>query len=236
MVPDPQDDLYGIRLAVHARLAGLRYQDTRTFALLFQEFKSAYETSKEGRTEDPDEEAYQLYEFIVSRLDDLMDALEIEDNSEGVLSDEMLADPQVVVEGIRQMRIDINSLAEEIADGNEAMTAEEYAEYEEAERRCIEDGRFYIWAAYQAKRHGIGADELSEFIYIFCRDWFELMEQLLSKNTLAPGVLNAFNEARADTGKLIKDGPGLVRHWTTQRLDLPLTEYLDSCLTAAGEC
>src|SRR3989339_5417 len=75
-VPDPQDRLYGITLSVHARNVGLRYEDARTFAELFQRYAELWEQMDRVQTDDPAEEACQFYEFVTNQLLNVETALE----------------------------------------------------------------------------------------------------------------------------------------------------------------
>lgn len=225
-VPDPEDKLYGMTLAVHARNAGLRCEDARTVAELFGLYVAQRDAWEEDETDDPDEIAYQTYEFIVNRLEEVRTAVENPLENEEAVTQDMLADPAVVVAGSELLWDVIEDQGDRAeAEGGElddAMLAQ-YSDYV----------GHYLWAAYHAKRRGIDADELRSFVIAF-GEWFEVMDALVRRNDLAPGVLASLRDCvNAGASRIVEEGPDLVGTWRRHHSeDLSLTDYLTNCLTA----
>lgn len=224
-LPDPDDKLYGIALAVHARTAGLRYEDPRAFADLFQRYAGLRESLGQIESDDPGEEAYQTYEFISNRLMELELALgHTLENGDAFVS-EMLADPAVVVAGAKL-------LWAVVEDRNEQADEDEVELGEDVITQCVEYGGHYLWAAYHARRNGIDDKELTSFVISF-DEWFGIMDSLERRKSLAPGVLASLRDCEGNGDQLVEDGPDLVDTWRLHHAeDLPLSEYLTQVLTA----
>ncbi len=224
-VPDPDDKLYGLILAVHARDVGLRYEDPRTITELFRLFVAMREAWEQDETDDESEEAYQAYEFVTNRLMDVETALEHPlENGENV-PPEMLADPAVVAAGG-------DLLWDVIEDRSDAAEADGGELPDDEVTQRIEYGGHYLWAAYHARRCGVDREELTAFVTTFV-EWFGMMDSLVRYNSLAPGVLASLRDCVDRGAQLVEEGPELVDTWRRHHSgDLPLTEYLTQVLTA----
>lgn len=225
-VQDPEDRLYGITLAVHARNVGLRYEDAERFAELFRLYEAERKNEAPVLTGDDAEEAYQRYEFITNRLLDLETAISLPLQNDDRVEPDMLEDPEVIVAS----SILLWNVLEECED-------EAVEEGREIDPECVDEhvrySGHYLWAAHHAKRAGIAFDELRSFVIGF-DEWFAMFAELVDRGALAAGTLAAMRDCDATERQLLDDGPELVALWRHERLDTTITlpDYLTQVLTA----
>ncbi|MFA4845390.1 MAG: hypothetical protein WC654_02430 [Patescibacteria group bacterium] len=217
-VPDPEDMLIGIILASIAWNSGLRYEEPSTYAKLFGLLTAVCPKSE------PD-----VFYFILCRMEDVEAALAQPLEDDSIIPPEMLADPFVVVDAS-------NLLWGVVVDlENSAKSAQIEFDDEQIDR-CIEYGGHYLWAAYHARRAGVDREELTDFVTAFIEDWFGLMSDLVRRDALASGVLDALILCDATPKQLTEESPDLVATWRRHHAgDLPLKQYLNQIFSAVEQ-
>ncbi len=224
-VPDPNDCLYGITLAAHARLAGVDIDDPESVAKLLGLY-AATQTGWNQKEADRDSAtAGDTYDFILNRLEELEIGLEFMEAHDNLVTDNMLADPEVVAAGSDILRC---------VTENHRIDAEQHKEELDVERvqQIVEYGGYYLWAAHQAKRHGIDLDELTYFILQF-DEWFDLVRKLEARDLLAPGILACLSDCEAPSKRVIRESPELIAFWReTYENIFPLSEYIHQYFAA----
>lgn len=224
-VADPEDNLYGVTLAVIADTSGVSYADLDLYLRLIAGYKKLYDEFENKEMIDANEAAYDLFEFVLCRLEDVETALKEPLESDEFVSAEMLADPDVVVAGSTLM-------CDAIADHAEYHANNGLAEMDGKEIDAfIEYGGHFFWACYHARRFDVERDELTRFVCVYTHEWFDLMNDLLRRDLLAPGVLDALVDTDGSFEAVVERGAELVASFrSVPPTDMTLAEYLNCCL------
>lgn len=226
-VPDPKDNLYGIRLAAYANVVGVSYSDAETYARLLTGYARVYQEWEGSQaTDNPGADAMRFFHFAGNRLQDLAVALEGALENDELVSDDLYANPDDAVAAtvlLWDAIADHDRLHEQHNLGK--MDNEEIDAY-------VAYGGHYLWACHHARRHDVERDELTRFVCVYPQNWFRLMDELLDRDLLAPGVLDALVETSGTLENVLDGGVELVSEHKTASIDMPLTEYLNVAFTA----
>lgn len=224
-VADPKDLLVGIDLATYARSCGVRYKYPEGYANLFAAFRRIYaEWASEART--PDEEASSFHEFVFDRLDEFRIGLEAGLPNGAPVPPETRVNAEAIVSSTLLLW-DIVSFHRVFREQNQLPEPTN----EDVQALVLQGGEF-LWACYHARLHGIDRDELTLFVSVIATDWFALMDALIEKKILGPGMLSAFAECVADRDDILAQGVALLGQYHDSQTDMTPTDYLNCCLAA----
>jgi len=229
-VADPDDSLAGIDLAAYARTCRVAYKYPNGYVGLFAEYLRIYPEWKTAESEvEPLSRDADFHGFVLDRLDELRIGIvaglpnselippEISSDAKAVASSALLLWDVVSFHEVFRRQYQLPPLSSEDVQA------------------LVLDGGSFLWACHHAHAHGIGRDELTEFVSVCGKDWFRLMEELHARNLLRPGVLAALVGCNADTRRVVAEGVNLIAEYLEAKTDMTATEYLNCCLAAVAQ-
>ena len=228
-VADPEDTLAGIDLAAHARTCKVGYKYPEGYASLFAAYREIYpewEPAKPG--EEPLNQGGDFHGFVCDRLDELRIGILAGLPNDERIPPEMCADTRAIASS-SLLLWDIVSFhtAFRRQYGLPALSSNEVQE-------LVLDGGKFLWACYHARVLGISRDELTEFVSVCKDEWFPLMEELLARSLLRPGVLLALVGCSGDAREVVAQGADLIAAYFDAETDMSPLDYLNRCLSPAA--
>lgn len=229
-IPDPKDNLYGIRLAAFANGIGVDYPDAETYARLFAGYARVYhEWDGSDATDNPGADALRFFDFVGNRLQDLSVALDGALENDELVSEDLYANPDDAVAATVL-------LWDAITDHARFHEAHKLGKMGEDEVDAyVGYGGHHLWGCHHARLHDVERDELMRFVCSYPQNWFRLMDALLERDLLAPGVLDALVETSGSVENVVECGIELVAEHRSSSIDMPLTEYLDVAFSAQAQ-
>lgn len=226
-LPDPDDQLFGLFIASEAWALELRYglDDMARFLRRMRVIGSVAED-----TGDEAQDAYQLYEHLINRMQDVDAMLDRELGDGKTVPTAWTNDPDMIANALTLIDKVVAARIRHVEDveGREV-------ELEEIDA-ITEQGGYYLRACFRAKEHGIGFEELATYVLRFPNAWAELLEDIVRESALAPGVLSALAEARSEESRASLFAAELIAtHRGMHPEPCTLTEYLTRCLSAVEQ-
>ncbi len=230
-LPDPDEMFYGILIASEAWGLELRYSldDMARFLRGLRDIPNSVED-----TTDDAQNAAQLYEHLLNRIQDIDTMLDRElDDGENVLS-EWSQNPETIPNALELLdRVCADFTGEVERFEKREVEIEELNEF-------IEESGLLLRASFRAEQAGVSQKELTTFVLAFPNDWVEMTEDLARDRSLAPGTLAAL--VNADSHPIVpKDSvaaTGCELVTAFREIPVPpysLLEYLVNCLSAVEQ-
>lgn len=223
--PDPDDVLYGLYIATETWALGLTYGLADMARFVARAVAIPYAGEPTG---DPAQDAYEAYEILLNRVNDLDAMLRAELDDE-IVSWDWSKDPDTLANAMDLLYRYTNDYAERV----ETEEARE-VDVEELDDLVRESG-YMLWACYHAAQADVPFEELAEFVRIYPDDWTDVFRAVLEERALAPGVLAALCDTHASAAQVLANGAEAVALYRADPTpDLPLVDYLDLALTATN--
>lgn len=224
-ISDPDDNLFGVLIAGEVWALGLHYslEDMTRFLRRLSAIPSDVPA-----TDDPSQNAYQLYEHLLNRLMEADAMLRGDLEGDEIVECEWSENADTLADAIALLRSALVETSEALeSDEDRSMGAEEIDE-------LVEWSGHFLWAAHHARQAGIPLNELDEFVTSFTSVWVKIFRALIRDKTLVPGVLDAISGVYVDEDLIVADGPRLVEAYRTiiPTPDCTLMDYLTNALSA----